>query len=149
MMRNGKILFSSLKGGVGKSSAASAVAAALASDGYKTVIADLDFRSRSLDLMLGVADRVLFTFDDYRPKPLPYVNATSLIFRVNLGGQSVMILGDASEHITPIACKMYGTYPPPGPAPISRIIPPLSAICFPIRKSLPRLRSNNGLRLSP
>ena len=65
MMRNGKILFSSLKGGVGKSSAASAVAAALASDGYKTVIADLDFRSRSLDLMLGVADRVLFTFDDY------------------------------------------------------------------------------------
>jgi len=65
MMRNGKILFSSLKGGVGKSSASCAVAAALAADGYKTVIADLDFRSRSLDLMLGVADRVLFTFDDY------------------------------------------------------------------------------------
>lgn len=64
-MRNGKILFSSLKGGVGKSSASCAVAAALAADGYKTVIADLDFRSRSLDLMLGVSDRVLFTFDDY------------------------------------------------------------------------------------
>jgi len=65
MMRNGKILFSSLKGGVGKSSASSAVAAALAADGYKTVIVDLDFRSRSLDLMLGVSDRVLFNFYDY------------------------------------------------------------------------------------
>lgn len=65
MMRNGKILFSSLKGGVGKSTASCAVAAALAADGYKTVIVDLDFRSRSLDLMLGVSDKVLFTFNDY------------------------------------------------------------------------------------
>lgn len=65
MMRNGKILFSSLKGGVGKSSASCAVAAALAADGYKTVIVDLDFRSRSLDLMLGVSESVLFTLDDY------------------------------------------------------------------------------------
>ena len=65
MMRNGKILFSSLKGGVGKSTASCAVAAALAADGYKTVIVDLDFRSRSLDLMLGVSDKVLFTFHDY------------------------------------------------------------------------------------
>lgn len=65
MMRNGKILFSSLKGGVGKSTASCAVAAALAADGYKTVIVDLDFRSRSLDLILGVSDKVLFTFHDY------------------------------------------------------------------------------------
>lgn len=65
MMLNGKILFSSLKGGVGKSSAACAVACALAADGYKTVIADLDFRSRSLDLMLGAEDRVIFNLGDY------------------------------------------------------------------------------------
>lgn len=65
MKCNGKILFSSLKGGVGKSTAASLVATALAEDGYKTVLVDLDFRSRSLDLMSGVTDKVVFTFDDY------------------------------------------------------------------------------------
>lgn len=65
MKFNGKILFSSLKGGVGKSTAACLVATALAEDGYKTVLVDLDFRSRSLDLMLGVNDKVIFTFDDY------------------------------------------------------------------------------------
>ena len=58
----------------------------------------------------GATVEMLFTFDDYRPKDLPYVNATSLIFRVTLGGQTIMILGDASEHITPMACKMYGNY---------------------------------------
>lgn len=58
----------------------------------------------------GASVEMLFTFDDYLPKDLPYVNATSLIFRVDLGGQTTMILGDASEHITPLACKMYGDY---------------------------------------
>ena len=62
---NGRILFSSLKGGVGKSTAACLVASALAGDGYKVVLVDLDFRSRSLDLILGVSDNVVFTFDDY------------------------------------------------------------------------------------
>ncbi len=62
---NGRILFSSLKGGVGKSTAACLVASALAGDGYKVVLVDLDFRSRSLDLILGVSDSVVFTFDDY------------------------------------------------------------------------------------
>lgn len=63
--RNGKILFSSLKGGVGKSTAACAVAMAFAEAGFNTVIVDLDFRSRSLDLIFGVPDRALYTFDDY------------------------------------------------------------------------------------
>ena len=61
----GRILFSSLKGGVGKSTAACLVASALAGDGYKTLLVDLDFRSRSLDLILGVSDSVVFTLDDY------------------------------------------------------------------------------------
>lgn len=65
MKCGGKILFSSLKGGVGKSTSASLVATALAEDGYNTLLVDLDFRSRSLDLILGVSDKVLFTFDDY------------------------------------------------------------------------------------
>ena len=58
----------------------------------------------------GASVEMLFTFDDYLPRELPYVNATSLIFRVTLGGQTVMVLGDASEHITPMACRMYGDY---------------------------------------
>lgn len=58
----------------------------------------------------GASVEMLFTFDDYRPKALPYVNATSLVFRVSLGGQTTMVLGDASEHITPMICKMYGAY---------------------------------------
>lgn len=65
MKLGGKILFSSLKGGVGKSTAACLIATALAEDGYRTVLVDLDFRSRSLDLILGVNDKVIFTFDDY------------------------------------------------------------------------------------
>ena len=58
----------------------------------------------------GASVEMLFTFDDYLPRELPYVNATSLIFRVSLGGQTVMVLGDASEHITTMACRMYGSY---------------------------------------
>lgn len=65
MKRNGRILFASLKGGVGKSTAALEVSAALASEGFKVMLVDLDFRSRSLDLMLGVSDRVVFTVADY------------------------------------------------------------------------------------
>lgn len=65
MERNGKILFSSLKGGVGKSTVAVETAYALAVDGFKVVVIDLDFRSRSLDLMLGVSENAVFTFDDF------------------------------------------------------------------------------------
>ncbi|MCQ2456109.1 MAG: P-loop NTPase [Clostridia bacterium] len=64
MKRNGRILFASLKGGVGKSTAALEVSAALASEGFRVLLVDLDFRSRSLDLMLGASDRVDFTIAD-------------------------------------------------------------------------------------
>lgn len=65
MKHSGKILFSSLKGGVGKSTAACCIAAALAGGGSKVTLADLDFRSGSLDILLGVSDRSLFNIDDY------------------------------------------------------------------------------------
>ncbi len=77
--QNGRILFSSLKGGVGKSTAACLVASALARDGYKVALVDLDFRSRSLDLILGVSDSVVFTFNDYA---LGRCNAESLLIPV-------------------------------------------------------------------
>ncbi len=65
LKKSGKILFSSLKGGVGKSTTACAVAAALAKDGFKVVLVDLDFRTRSLEMLLGATDKSVFTISDY------------------------------------------------------------------------------------
>ena len=96
MKVNGKILFSSLKGGVGKSTAATLVAAALAEDGYKTVLVDLDFRSRSLDLMSGVTDKVIFTFDDYLlgrcSADAALVPVMKCATKKNLGGEGQLLL---------------------------------------------------------
>ncbi|MBR6916152.1 MAG: P-loop NTPase, partial [Clostridia bacterium] len=51
-----KILVTSLKGGVGKSTVSAALAAAFAGMGSRVLLCDLDFRSRSLELMIGAAD---------------------------------------------------------------------------------------------
>lgn len=65
MKRNGKILVTSLKGGVGKSTVAASLSAALANSGDKVALVDLDFRSRSLEIMLGACDEAAFTLYDY------------------------------------------------------------------------------------
>ena len=60
-----KILVTSLKGGVGKSTVSAALAAAFAGMGSRVLLCDLDFRSRSLELMIGAADRTVFNLCDY------------------------------------------------------------------------------------
>lgn len=60
-----KILVTSLKGGVGKSTVSAALAAAFAGMGSRVLLCDLDFRSRSLELMIGAADRTAFNLCDY------------------------------------------------------------------------------------
>ena len=60
-----KILVTSLKGGVGKSTVSAALAAAFAGMGSRVLLCDLDFRSRSLELMLGAADCGVFNLFDY------------------------------------------------------------------------------------
>lgn len=58
------IMVTSCKGGVGKSTVAANLAIQLANDGYKTLIIDCDFGVRSLDLVMGLEDEVIFDILD-------------------------------------------------------------------------------------
>ncbi|MBR7033554.1 MAG: P-loop NTPase [Clostridia bacterium] len=65
MKHTEKILVTSLKGGVGKSTVSAALAAAFAGMGSRVLLCDLDFRARSLELMLGAAEKTAFNLCDY------------------------------------------------------------------------------------
>lgn len=58
------IMVASGKGGVGKSSLAAALAVMLARQGQQVLLLDADLGLRSLDLMLGLQDKVLFELSD-------------------------------------------------------------------------------------
>lgn len=58
------ITITSCKGGVGKSTVAANLTMALASLGKKCVLIDMDLGNRSLDLMLGCEDRVVYDISD-------------------------------------------------------------------------------------
>lgn len=58
------IMIASSKGGVGKSTVALGITAALAKRGHKVLIADLDFGNACLDMLLGVQDSVICTVQD-------------------------------------------------------------------------------------
>lgn len=58
------ILIISGKGGVGKSTLAAALAVTAAKKGRRTALIDADIGLRSLDMMLGLQDRVLFDLAD-------------------------------------------------------------------------------------
>ncbi len=65
MMSNCKtIMVTSCKGGVGKSTVSANLAIRLALDGYRTLVIDCDFGVRSLDLIMGLEDRVIFDITD-------------------------------------------------------------------------------------
>ena len=67
-----KIIVASSKGGVGKSTVALGVAAALNRQGKKVILFDLDFENKCLDLFLGAQDAVVFNIADVaagRTKP--------------------------------------------------------------------------------
>jgi|LFRM01.1.fsa_nt_gb septum site-determining protein MinD len=59
-----KIIITSCKGGVGKSTIAANLGLRLAQNGHKTLLVDCDFGIRSLDLILGAEDRVVFDIRD-------------------------------------------------------------------------------------
>ncbi len=58
------IMVTSCKGGVGKSTVAANLGIRLAYDGYKTLILDCDFGVRSLDLIMGLEDNVIYDISD-------------------------------------------------------------------------------------
>ena len=58
------ILVTSCKGGVGKSTVAANLTMALASLGKKCILIDMDLGNRSLDLMLGCEDKVVYDIAD-------------------------------------------------------------------------------------
>ncbi|MGN0444351.1 MAG: P-loop NTPase [Acutalibacteraceae bacterium] len=59
-----KIVVASGKGGVGKSSCTVAIGKELANRGYRVLLIDTDTSLRSLDVLLGVSDRVVFDWGD-------------------------------------------------------------------------------------
>ncbi|QOL82366.1 septum site-determining protein MinD [Pseudooceanicola spongiae] len=56
------IVITSGKGGVGKTTSAAAISAALAKRGHKTVVIDFDVGLRNLDMIMGCERRVVFDF---------------------------------------------------------------------------------------
>ena len=64
-MNNCKIIMvTSCKGGVGKSTVSANLGIRLACDGWRTLIIDCDFGVRSLDLIMGLEDEVVFDITD-------------------------------------------------------------------------------------
>ncbi len=59
-----KIIVTSAKGGIGKSTVALGLAAALSRAGHRTLLVDCDVGNRCIDLLLGLQDEVLFDLDD-------------------------------------------------------------------------------------
>ncbi|NNC23440.1 septum site-determining protein MinD [Salinisphaera sp. USBA-960] len=57
-----KIVVTSGKGGVGKTTTAASFATGLAQRGYKTIVIDFDVGLRNLDLVMGCERRVVFDF---------------------------------------------------------------------------------------
>lgn len=58
------IVITSGKGGVGKSTATANIGAALAMDGKRVAVVDMDIGLRNLDVILGLENRVVFTLVD-------------------------------------------------------------------------------------
>jgi septum site-determining protein MinD len=58
------IVITSGKGGVGKSTATANIGAALAMDGKRVAVVDMDIGLRNLDVILGLENRIVFTLVD-------------------------------------------------------------------------------------
>lgn len=71
------IIIASGKGGTGKTSLAAGVGAALARRGHQVLVVDGDSGLRNLDIVLGMSDRVVFSFADVASGMLPLTEAAA------------------------------------------------------------------------
>ncbi len=70
------------KGGTGKSTTSANVATGLATLGHKTLLVELDFGLRCLDIMLGIKDKVKHDIGEYLEGDIDILTATTKIDRV-------------------------------------------------------------------
>lgn len=63
-MKYRRIFVTSSKGGVGKSTVTANLASAFAALGHRTLVVDFDLSNRSLDMLFGCEDRVLYDIGD-------------------------------------------------------------------------------------
>lgn len=71
------IVIASGKGGTGKTSLAAGVGAALAKQDHKVLVVDGDSGLRNLDIVLGMSDRVVFSFTDVASGMIPLTEAAA------------------------------------------------------------------------
>ena len=69
------VVFTSGKGGVGKTTLSSSVAYTLAGAGKKTLLVDLDTGLRNIDILLSVSDRITYNLYDVTEKKIPWQKA--------------------------------------------------------------------------
>ena len=69
------ILVASGKGGTGKTSFTAGVGAALAKNGHRVLLIDGDCGLRNLDIVLGMSDRVVYSFADVAGGAVPLGDA--------------------------------------------------------------------------
>ena len=77
------IMICSGKGGTGKSTTSANVATALAALGKKTLVVELDFGLRCLDIMLGIKDKVKHDIGEYLEGKIDILTATTKVDRVD------------------------------------------------------------------
>ncbi len=70
------------KGGTGKSTTSANVATGLATLGHKTLLVELDFGLRCLDIMLGIKDKVKHDIGEYLEGNIDILTATTKIDRI-------------------------------------------------------------------
>ncbi len=70
------------KGGTGKSTTSANVATGLATLGHKTLLVELDFGLRCLDIMLGMKDKVKHDIGEYLEGKIDILTATTKVDRV-------------------------------------------------------------------
>ena len=71
------VMITSGKGGTGKTTLCAGVASCLAALGHRTLCIDLDIGLRSLDLVLGMSDRVMMDFSDVMAYRSPLMSAAA------------------------------------------------------------------------